>query len=50
MRWLFALPLIPMLLCGGVCLGGVLVAFLVGRRSTERSDPARNEPQHEEVS
>lgn len=31
MRWLLGLPLIPLILCGGMCLGGALVAFVLGR-------------------
>ena len=39
MRWLWGLPLIPLALCGGICLSGLLVAFVAGRvsaRSPER--------------
>lgn len=38
MRWLLALPLVPLLLCGVFCLGGLVVAFVLGRASAGTSD------------
>ena len=35
MRWLWGLPLIPFLICGVICLGGVVVAFVAGRWSAK---------------
>lgn len=42
MRWLWGLPLIPFLICGGICFGGVIVAFVAGRWSAKGSEPARD--------
>lgn len=37
MRWLWGLPLIPFLICGAICFGGVVVAFVAGRWSAKVS-------------
>lgn len=48
MRWLLALPLVPLLLCGAFCLGGLVVAFVLGRASG--GTPDRNARKHHSVS
>lgn len=35
MRWLWGLTLVPFLICGAVCFGGVIVAFVAGRSSAK---------------
>jgi hypothetical protein len=44
-RWLIGLGLLPLLLCGGMCLGGTVVAVLVGigLRRAEPSNAKRAE-------
>lgn len=37
MEWLFSLALLPLLLCGAMCVGGMLLAFLGIRRATDSS-------------
>ena len=50
MRWLLALPLIPLLFCGGMCLAGLLVAFIVGRKIVDpKADETTAAPHSEEV-
>jgi hypothetical protein len=40
MRWLFSAALLPLVLCGGMCIGGALLAALGLRRGTsQRSGP-----------
>lgn len=50
MRWLLALPLLPLLLCGVFCVGGLVVAFVIGRASADRTPAERDTPEHENVS
>jgi hypothetical protein len=35
MEWLWSLPFIPFMLCGLFCIGGIVLAFLLGRTSTD---------------
>lgn len=48
MRWLFGLGLLPLLLCGGMCVAGTLAAVLFGRKASGEqalSEDTSNEPQ-----
>lgn len=36
MEWLFSLALLPLLLCGAMCIGGMVLAFF-GVRRTQHS-------------
>jgi hypothetical protein len=38
MEWLLGVPLIPFIVCGVMCLGGLAVAFVLGRTSANRTD------------
>lgn len=41
MRWLLSLPLIPLLVCGGMCIGGAVIALVLGKKAVEHeSDQA----------
>jgi len=42
MEWLFSLALLPILLCGLMCVGGMALAALGLRRGTSR-EPGRGE-------
>jgi hypothetical protein len=44
MSWLFGAALLPFLLCGAMCLGGMLLAALGLRRGTRNESHA---PRHE---
>lgn len=37
MEWLFGLAVLPLLLCGAMCAGGALLAFLGIRRAQQPS-------------
>ncbi len=51
MRWLWSLPLIPFLMCGVICFGGVAVAFVAGRWSATGEGPTGGEtPVRKDVS
>lgn len=39
MEWLLSLALLPLLLCGAMCVGGMLLAFFGIRRGSQPSDP-----------
>lgn len=38
MEWLFGLALLPLLLCGAMCAGAMLLAVLGFRRSEQQGD------------
>lgn len=38
MEWLFGLALLPLVVCGAMCAGGVVVAVLAGRRAPTSTD------------
>ncbi len=37
MEWLLSLALLPLLLCGAMCVGGMLLAFFGIRRASQPS-------------
>lgn len=37
MEWLWSLALLPLLLCGAMCVGGMLLAFFGIRRASQPS-------------
>ncbi len=45
MNWLFGAALLPFLLCGAMCLGGMLLAALGLRRGRNESHAQPHEPQ-----
>lgn len=49
MRWLLAAPLLPLVACGVICFGGLVVAFVLGRVSANRQDAAPS-PERQDVS
>lgn len=50
MRWFVALPMLPLLVCGGICVGGVIIAFILGRTSAEQRAGAGEELKRDDVS
>lgn len=49
MRWLLAVPLLPLIACGVICFGGLAVAFVLGRLSAKGQDAAPS-PERQDVS
>lgn len=49
MSWFWSLPLIPLVVCGAVCIGALIVAFVVGRVSTYSSPRPSDVPEREDV-
>jgi len=51
MSWLFSAALLPIVLCGVMCIGGPLLAAVAARRATRndrgRSTPDRDSPRSE---